>query len=466
MSIEPIGAITFILGLICLLLGTRAIVIAFLVVCVLGSAAAILFGSTGIAPAHVFLIFLVLANLSYRDVCAKVLNQLRFPEPGFWLLCLFLYGVASSYIMPRLFAGQTQIIPLGASSNLPTSEGTVPLGPVSSNLNQSIYMLGNIVCFTIIAAVGSTREGIDTVTKALIAFCLADICFGLIDVITAATGTQDALKFIRNAQYTFHDDETVGNMRRIIGSYTEASAFAWITLGVFGFTGTLFLYGRKPLISGLLALSSLLFIVLSTSSTGLVGSAMVASILYMIAFMRCSTRLQDRFSAATVIACPLLLIICIVLVLSIDGVGSAIYDYVDTLVISKSTTQSGAERGTWNTYALRNLFDSGGLGVGLGTSRASSFPLAVLSQVGIPGAIFYVLFLVSVFRNVDEIPRSYTGDIRAAARVGCISLIFGAMISGTTVDLGLLFYVFAGCACSASYDRQEASHGMASAYQL
>jgi hypothetical protein len=337
---------------------------------------------------------------------------------------------------------------------------------VSSNLNQSIYMLGNIVCFTIIAAVGSTREGVDTVAKALIAFCLADICFGFIDVITAATGTQDALKFIRNSQYTFHDDETVGNMRRIIGSYTEASAFAWITLGVFGFTGTLFLYRRKPLISGLLALSSFLFLVLSTSSTGLVGSAMVASILYMIAFMRCSTRLQDRFSAAAVIACPLLLIICVMLVLSIDGVGSAIYDYVDTLVISKGTTQSGAERGTWNTYALRNLFDSGGLGVGLGTSRASSFPLAVLSQIGIPGAIFYVLFLISVFRNVDEIPRSYTGDIRAATRVGCISLLFGAMISGTTIDLGLLFFVFAGCASSTCYDRQEAGHGMVSDYQL
>lgn len=464
MSIEPIGVITFVLGLLCLLLGTQAIIIAFLVVCVLGSAAAILFGGTGISPAHFFLIFVVLANLSYREVCTKVLKLLRFPEPGFWLLCLFLYGAASSYIMPRLFAGETQIIPLGATSYLPTSEGTVPLGPVSSNFNQSIFLLGNIICFTIIAAVGSNRQGIDTITKALIAFCFADICFGFIDVITASTGTQDALSFIRNAQYAFHDDETVGNMRRIVGSYTEASAFAGVTLGVFGFTGTLFLYGRSPPISGLLALSSFMFIVLSTSSTGLLGSLIVAILLYMIALARCSTRRQDRFSAAVVILGPLLLIISIMLALSIDTVGSTIYNYVDTLVLSKSTSQSSAERGTWNAYALRNFFDSVGMGVGLGTSRASSFPLAVLSQVGIPGATFYIFFLVAVFRNQNEMPRSYTSDIRAATRMGCLSLIFGALIAGTTIDLGLLFYVFAGCACSGSdaCQPQETRHSMIS----
>ena len=448
MSFEPIGAITVILGLIGLLLGTRATVIAFVVICNLGSAAAILFGGANVQPAHLFLLFLMVATLTYREISTEVLRSLRFPEPGFWLLCLLVYGVASSYVMPRLFADQTLIVPLGISTHLITSDGVVPLGPVSSNFNQSVYLIGDLVCFAIIAAIGSTTDGMVTLSKALVAYAIANLCFGTLDVLTAATGTQEALGFIRNAQYTFHDDETVGNMRRIVGSWPETSAFSGITLGVCGFTGTLWLYGHKPVIMGLLTLCSLLFVILSTSSTGLVGSVVVVGLLYALALFRCSTRWQDRFSAATVVCGPLFFGVFVLLALSINGVGAAIYDYVDTLVLSKSGTDSAVQRSSWNTYALRNLFDSNGLGVGLGTNRASSFPLAVLSNVGIPGAAFYLLFMGSVLAARRGTPRSYASDVRAAARAACLCLLAGAIISGATLDLGLLFYVFAGCACA------------------
>ena len=448
MSFEPIGAITVVIGLFCLLFGLRSVVIAFVVLCNLGSAAAMLLGGANVQPSHLFLLFLVSATLFWRRMATRILAALRMPEPGFWLLCLVLYGLGSSYVMPRLFAGQTVIIPLGTSEHLITSEGVVPLGPVSSNITQSIYMIGDLVCFIVFIAIGSTLAGVMTLEKALIAYAITNICFGLLDMITAATGTAELLGFIRNAQYTFHDAETIGSMRRIIGAWPEASAFAGMTLGPCAFTGMLWLSGRKPLVTGPLALISLLLVVLSTSSTGLAGSVVVVALLYATALVRCSTRWQDRYSAATVIASPLLIAALVMVVMSVGGIAEAIYDYADTLVLSKAASDSGMQRASWNAYALRNFFESGGLGVGLGTNRTSSFALAVLSNVGIPGAVFYVLFMASVFSAGRGAPRDAVSDVRTAARISCLCLLVGSFIAGPTVDQGLLFYVFAACACA------------------
>jgi hypothetical protein len=448
MSFEPIGAITVVVGLFCLLFGTPSVVIAFVVLCNLGSAAALLLGGANVQPAHLFLTFLVVSTLFWRRLATEILGALRIPQPGFWLLCLVLYGLASGYVMPRLFADRTFIVPLGASEHLITSDGVVPLGPVSSNITQSIYLIGDLVCFIVIVAVGSTAKGVETLAKALIAYAAVNILFGFLDLVTASTGTQDLLKFIRNAQYTFHDEESVGNMRRIIGAWPEASAFAGTTLGPCAFTGMLWLSGRKPLVTGPLALVSLLFVIFSTSSTGLVGSAIVVTLLYATALLRCSTRWQDRYSAATVIAGPLLFGVLVMVALSVSGIAQTIYDYVDTLILSKSVSDSGVQRAAWNAYAWRNFFESSGLGVGLGTNRTSSFALAVLSNLGIPGAVFYALFMASVFSVGRGSPRDSVSDVRTAARVACLCLLLGSLIAGPTVDQGLLFYVFAGCACA------------------
>jgi hypothetical protein len=134
------------------------------------------------------------------------------------------------------------------------------------------------------------------------------------------------------------------------------------------------------------------------------------------------------------------------LALITDGVAQRIYEYVDTLILSKAETSSGVQRSYWNALALQNFFDSWGLGVGLGTNRTSSFPLAILSNVGVPGAVFYSLFIATVFGVRRGEPRSYPSDVRAAARIACLSLLTGAIIAGPTVDQSLLFYVFAGVA--------------------
>src|SRR5438132_13928506 len=117
-------------------------------------------------PAHVLLAFLAASILIRRAEAARAIEAMRLPEPGFWLACLVVYGVITGYLMPRLLAGSTQIIPLGISLEYAATGSTVPLGPVSSNLTQAIYLVGDVICFVMIAAITSTQSGFAVITAA------------------------------------------------------------------------------------------------------------------------------------------------------------------------------------------------------------------------------------------------------------------------------------------------------------
>ncbi|WP_189637175.1 MULTISPECIES: hypothetical protein [unclassified Rhizobium] len=445
MSIEPIGIFTLALGLVGLALGYTSTAAIFVVLTIFGSAAAVLAGSANVQPAHLFLLFLAVATLAKRRRCEIVVRMLGFGKAGFWLACLVVYGAATAYFLPRLLAGQSLIIPLGVSE-YPSTRGAVPLGPVSSNFTQTIYLIADLLCFLMIASVGSTQTGFNALVNGLIAYAAFNVLFALLDLTTSATGTQALLQFMRNAQYTFHENETINGMKRIVGSFPEASAFAGTSLGALGFTGTLWLSSRKAAWTGPISLATFLLIVLSTSTTGLVATPVCLVILYWTAVFRCGVTQASRNATAFVLIAPAIMVVITLFVILHKELYQDIRDYVDVLVVNKATSTSAAERGSWNTYGLQNFWDSSGLGVGLGTARTSSFPIAVLSNIGVPGALFFLLFMVSVLIRLPGNARTFASDVRLAARNGCLCLFVGACVAGPTVDLGLQFFILAGLA--------------------
>src|SRR6201992_2581125 len=225
MSIEPIGLLTIVAGLLCLVLGYRAAFAVLVVSTLFGATAAILIGPADIQPAHRLLGFVAATMLMYSREATNTIGAMRFPEPGFWLLCLVLYGVASAVLAPRLLTGNISIFPIGTSDYANTGS-TVPLGPVSSNFTQSIYLIADLICFAITASIASSRAGFEIITRALLACAVANVVLAFLDIGTYATGTAWLLDFIRNAQYTLHIDAEVSGMKRIVGSFTEASSFA------------------------------------------------------------------------------------------------------------------------------------------------------------------------------------------------------------------------------------------------
>jgi hypothetical protein len=82
--------------------------------------------------------------------------------------------------------------------------------------------------------------------------------------------------------------------------------------------------------------------------------------------------------------------------------------------------------------------------------------VALLSNVGIPGTLFFLLFFFSAIIMPRGSQRNFEADTRLAARVGCVCLLVGAAVSASTVDLGLLFFIMAGLASSVPVDSRRA----------
>ncbi len=448
MSLEPIGIASFVIGAVCFGLGQRALAIALVAASLLGSAAAIISGGINITPAYVLASFALVSMLIRPQQLARLSTELAPPRPAFWLLCLVVYGIVSSFLIPRLLAGTTDIIPLGTSA-YGAYESTVPLGPVSSNLTQSVYMAANLACLLFAVAVGSTRDGFRTLTAAVLIYGVLNIAFAALDIATFATGTQDSLSFIRNAEYQMHHEERLFGLKRIVGSFTEAAVFARTTMGVFAFSATLWLCGRRSLLTGLVAATSLLLLIFSTSSSGLAVLPFMLGLLFLTAIHMAVFEQRARAGLAIVLTgVPALLLIAGLIVALNKEAFAIASNYIDLLVLTKLSSDSGLERSNWNAVALQNVLDTWGLGVGLGTNRASSFALALLSNLGILGVLLYAAFAFTAFVRIRETPGTYVADVKLAARNACLGLIAMDLLISPVIDQGIFFFVLAGLAAS------------------
>ena len=124
---------------------------------------------------------------------------------------------------------------------------------------------------------------------------------------------------------------------------------------------------------------------------------------------------------------------------------------------TKLTSDSGVERGAWNAQSFKNFIDTNGLGVGLGSARASSVALALLGNVGAIGTLLYVAFLGRSYLRSWPRSRKRGGDhelqyarrLFTAARVAALALLISQLIAGTMIDGGLVYFIFAAVATAA-----------------
>ena len=81
MSIEPIGLLTIVAGLLCLLLGFRAAFAVLVVSTLFGAAAAVLIGPANIQPAHLLLGFVAATMLMHgREAGAALAAAISRPH--------------------------------------------------------------------------------------------------------------------------------------------------------------------------------------------------------------------------------------------------------------------------------------------------------------------------------------------------------------------------------------------------
>jgi hypothetical protein len=449
MTLELVGIISLALGFIGIFCGIPFIVYMFWCSTLLGSAAAFTLpalGGTNISPSHLLLGFLAFKLLSMEKFVNRISGCLSLGLPGFWLMLLLFDGLLSAYFMPRIFAGQTYIFPVR------TTGYSEPLQPAISNLTQSIYLIGDFVCFILVYAYATIPGARRILGSAALATVTLNLVFALLDLATYYSNTTVLLSFIRNASYGMLTEVELAGSKRLVGSFSEASSFGSMTLGFFAFSGKLWLLGIRPRLTATLAGLSFFAVLLSKSSTGYIGLAAIVGFAYaetMIGAVRRQLNSQCMwFVAGITIVLP---IIALALALN-DEVSAYVQDLLDQLLFNKMSSGSGAERSSWNRQGFQNLIDTFGFGVGNGSMRASSFPIAVLASLGIIGALIMGMFLFSVFfsggarKDADRLDAAYG----YAARYTCLAWLITQAAAGAMVDLGLPFFLFAVLACTRS----------------
>lgn len=453
MTISIIGLLFAVAGLVAMLRSSMAALGVFALGAIFMAASAIAIGPANVTPGHFTLAFFIGAILLRRRGFENLFGSFARLEGAYVLLALTCWAIFSAFIMPRLFYHMVQLYPLSLSQTM--FYVLEPLQPSSSNINQSIYFIGDLATFLAVGAIAMKSERIVLAAKIMLFVTIAHVSIAVVDSITYSIGVPDLLDFMRNADYAQAYTAAVSGMKRLTGSYPEASVFAATGTGFFAFALRCWRGGVYPKISGPVAIASFVTVMLAFSSTGYLAIGVYLVLVYSLNLLGMERGLTASGSTVarrfTFISFGPLAVFAAAMIVAIrPDLLNPVFDIFDSSLATKMSSESGLERTRWNMSALQNVLDTFGLGAGLGSVRSSSFLVAVPANLGIPGVILFGLFLYKLLLGPQTklAPHTLAAQVQAAARSACFATLLAASVSSSSVDLGLLFFIFAGLACS------------------
>ena len=446
MSLTPFTLLVFGIGPF---LSTSATLAFFLFLCLFGAAAAVEFPALGGAsapPAAAFLPFLAWRAFRRRGDTPYFR---RVPRSGVWLMALVGWGVLSAVVIPRLLAGEVEILTIDRSSAL-FEVVLYPLRPVSGNITQACYAVCDLVVFLAVRELLAAPGRLTVFRDAVLWLGALDAFAAFLNLLEYYAGLPPVLPYVRTGGYQIYESYELGGLVRIQGTFAEASHFANFTLPLFAFAFATWLYTpARPRFAGALTVVLFALLVASTSSTAYTGLIVY---LGLLAALRASTilsrRLVPRVRTPALVIGALVSLAAGVALFDTDVFQRA-YDYFDSVLLRKFQTSSGEDRMALNRQAWLNFIETYGLGVGLGTARASSFPFVLLSNLGAAGTLLFGGFLVQVFRRRSAAAGALN-PVSRAARHALVASLAGALASGFVFDLGVLFYALAAAAAAAT----------------
>jgi hypothetical protein len=431
-----------------------------------GATAIVNLPSLGGSSPLIYTLFVLLVILSVavrRGIWADLGLVFARHQTAFIICALVAYACFGAFVFPRLFAGETSALVVVRSRGA----GRVveaPLGPTGGNITQTAYFVLSAVVYFAIRILLLQRENLQKVHSAFVAWASVHAALGIVDLAGKVGGVGDVLAPIRTASYSMLTEAEQGGFWRIAGGYSEASAFGGVTLACLAFTFAEWKASRSRSMLGL-ATTLFLLLLLSTSSTAYVALAVVMGVV--------SLSMGRSFLAGRLVTSDILLaaagLIGVVAVLALYLYDSRMFDPIvklfDVTILNKASSESGVERAYWNSVSLQSAVDTYFLGIGMGSSRASSWIVAVISQLGLVGVLAMAALVFVLSRGVgcpiriaDRKVFALHQGARAAALCG---LVTGSLASGSA-DPGIMFFialaVVSACRCHIG-ERAQAGRG-------
>lgn len=365
------------------------------------------------------------------------------------LTAFTLLSAAGAILLPRLFAGLVEVVPVTGGS----LDGPSLLQPRSGNYTQVAYMTLSYLTTLAISVIGSRPEVQRGYLRAVIAGALALVATGLADLVCYRLGASALLEPFRTASYELLTDVEAAGLKRVVGLTPEASAFG--SLCVSSAAALLLLRPLyRPGWERRLALFALVGVallgLLSTSSTAYAGGGMLA-VVYLIdlgaraihpnAAGRETLGLElGALAAFALIAAAALLFT--------PGALAPFADLLDKIVFQKSASQSYYQRSMWTEIGVGAFFDSGGLGVGVGSVRTSNWAISILSSTGFVGGILMFGFIAQKLFTSSRGEPAEAATLKNGLRLWIVPTLAMSMLGGTIPDLGVMMSVALGLLAS------------------
>jgi len=382
----------------------------------------------------------------HRKGLPLMAGTMRFPLAGFWMLLLMVYATICTLMFPAVFAGQTEVFSLSRSAN-ESGIISIPLAPSSGNLTQ-LFRLGlGVAIFYACATVFRVRPDAKTVVLGLIVASSVNAALGWLDVITFAVGLEALLEPIRTANYAILYDVRMVGIKRMIGGFPEASSFGYFSLGLFAFWFQYWLDTPRSRLVVLMLVITAVAVLRSTSSASYVALVAYLGTVGLMWGARTIGLQTGRRTLSIAIAAVLAFWLTALAIFATYEYVPAVQAFLDRALFNKLDGDSGVERLSWNVQAFQNFLDTGMMGAGLGSVRASSWLMATLASLGLIGSGLFAAFIASVLWPVQP---AYHSDPRMhvvrALQSACVALLISASLTGATPDLGVFFFAFCGLA--------------------
>ena len=406
-----------------------------------------------------FALLLVVCAASDKGLRLSLTDALRRDWVGWVVGALMIYAAASAYIMPRLFAGATNAFVAGRE----TGVVEVSLAPVSGNVTQTAYLLlGGLTFFALLSRL-SQGEPVSVIRTGFFAYLGVNVIGGIVDLIAKTAGAGDVLAPIRTATFALLTDVEQGGFARINGTYAEASAFGGTSLACLAYAFTYWRHSGSP--RGLMCVVVLVvLLILSTSSTAYAGLAILLAPLAVSLIGSLARGRIESFGLIVAGGVAVAVTVTLFVLVWEPTILEPFEHLFQTTVLEKADSESGRERSHWNERSFSSFFETSGLGIGFGSSRSSSWLVAVVSQLGFVGTALQLALLFPFLRRQDPPhpldPAHETFVLKRSLSAFALAALAANIVAGSGADPGILFFVaLAGVlGCEASPTRRIAKH--------
>lgn len=460
MTITPIGFVIIPLSLAIFLVWPRLLVPWAIVVSVFEAASLINLGegdsSIGIQP-----FFFVVALIALRFVPQYLTGRFGFVQ-GHPVLSLFrplmlfaFWGAVSAFVLPFLFANVAVNIPHGGMDTVP-----LPLHWSLSNAAQAGYLTLDCVFILYTTWLARDHREMEADIRAFRSAGIIAVTIGMYQLVAHNTGLPFPKEFFNsNEAWGQLLDEKIAGTWRLSSTFTEPSAAG----GFFAVWSSFLLFtvadrATARRLDWLLLCAGIAMLLLTTSSTGYLVTAIVLSMFILQQVLRLIV--QGRMSPRVVIVC---------VVIGIGAIGAIAFlpnfdRLLEEVFFKKAESISAKNRTATQWQALMITRQSSGLGVGLGSNRPSGMLFYILSDLGVPGLLLFAYCLYVTFSLIGT---SIQPRLRCAAARGYLKgsasafvvTLFTMIISGADVTTPLIWITWSlvtgvmGHACASSQQR-------------